>query len=204
MRQAISAFLGLAAIAGCTSVPITSIPKLANIDPATTDFSQVELAVRVSEDFRLHRDGATIDVVLSPDGEPPLTLNLNLQHSEAPLTPVLQRQRGSRFDILRFEIADEDAARASDYRDTVIATRERLKAEGVSGSASFSIGSTGCLAQGANPFQDLRMKFFIRTRPDEAFYPPIKELKIKSADLASEDDSGISFCDETDLPRLID
>lgn len=204
MRQALSATLCLAALSACTSVPITSMPKLASIDPATTDFSRVELAVRVSEDFRLHRDGATINVVLSPDGEPPLTLELNLQHSEAPLTSFLERQRGNRFNMLRFDIAPEDAQRASDYRDLVIATRERLEAEGVGGSASFAIGSTGCLAQGANPFQDLRMKFFMRTRPDEEFYPPIREVRIKSADLSEDGETTVSYCDEDDIPRLIE
>lgn len=204
MRQALSATLSLAALTACTSVPITSMPKLASIDPATTDFSRVELAVRVPVDFRLHRDGTTINVALSPDSEPPLTLELNLQHSEAPLTPFLERQRGDRFNMPRFDIADKDAQRASDYRDLVIATRERLKAEGAGGSASFTIGSTGCLAQGANPFQDLRMKFFIRTRPDQEFYPPIREVRIKSADLSEDGEASVSYCDDNDLPRLIE
>jgi hypothetical protein len=204
MRQVLGSLIGVAILSACTHVPITSIPKLANIDPETTDLSQVELAVRVPQDFRLHRDGASIEVVLTPEGESPETLKLTLEHSEAPLTPFLIRQQGQRFKILRFELDPADAKRATDYRARVIETKERLKAEGRGGSASFSLGSTGCLAQGANPFQDLRMKFFMRTKPDEEFYPPIKEIRISPEDLREEGDTGISFCDEEDMPRLID
>ena len=204
MRQVICTLLAIAASTACVNVPLTSIPKLASIDPATTDFSQVELAVRVPEDFRLHRDGATIDVVLTPEGETPQSLNLQLQHSTEPLTPFLKQQAGSKFEITRFEISEEDAAQAADYRTQVIATQERLKAVGRGGSASFSLGSTGCLTPGANPFQDLRMKFFMRTKPDEEFYPPIKELQIRSSDLRGDGEGGISFCDEEDLARLVE
>lgn len=204
MRQAICSFLGLAILPACTHVPLTSIPKLASIDPATTDFSKVELAVRVPEDFRLHRDGATIKAVLTPEGETPDELNLSLDHSSEPLTPFLERQQGSKFKILRFEIDPADAQRASEFRDRVIATKDRLQAEERGGSASFNVGSTGCLAQDANPFQDLRMKFFIRTTPDERFYPPINEIRISPEDLRKDGDTGISFCDEDDVPRLID
>ena len=204
MRQVISALLGMTVLAACTNVPITSIPKLASIDPATTDFSQVEVAVRVPEDFRLHRDGAKIDVVLTPEGEDPQSLNLELQYSEAPLTPFLMRQEGRGSKIMRFEIDPEDAQRASDYRDQVIATQARLKAVGRGGSASFSIGATGCLTPGANPFQDLKLKYFMRTKPDEEFYPPLKEIQIRASDLRGEAETGLSFCDADDMPRLVD
>lgn len=204
MRQVLGSLIGVAVLSACTHVPLSSIPKLAQIDPETTDLSQVELAVRVPQDFRLHRDGASINVALIPEGGTPETLALQLEHSTAPLTPFLERQQGSKFKILRFELDPEEAKRATDYRTHVIALKEQLRAEGRGGSASFSVGSTGCLSPGANPFQDLRMKFFMRTKPDEEFYPPIKEIRISPEDMRKEGDTGISFCDEEDLPRLID
>ena len=60
MRQVLGSLIGAAVLSACTHVPLSSIPKLAQIDPETTDLSQVELAVRVPQDFRLHRDGASI------------------------------------------------------------------------------------------------------------------------------------------------
>jgi hypothetical protein len=71
-------------LAGCASVPITSIPKLGRIDFKTTDLSQLRVAMVLPK--ILMPKGNSIEMVtkLSFEGESPQTNKLQLAQSSAP------------------------------------------------------------------------------------------------------------------------
>lgn len=204
MRQILWSYLPFVLLVGCTSIPLTSIPKLAALKPETMELGQLELAVRVQEDFRLYKDGTKLEIILTPEEENAEIIELYLVPSDEPLTPYLLRQAGKRFQMIRFALNPEDVPRITAYREKALAIRTRLEADDRGGEGGFSIASSGCLAKGANPFQDLRMKFFIRTRPDEEFYPPLKEFKISLRETGDKTSYKVGYCVDDDVGRLID
>ncbi|MEM8616361.1 MAG: hypothetical protein AAGF20_05440 [Pseudomonadota bacterium] len=55
----------LLSLSACTSIPITSMPKLASLDAETMDLSKVELAVRMQDDFDIVPESAVLSVALA-------------------------------------------------------------------------------------------------------------------------------------------
>ncbi len=53
-------------LAGCSSVPLTSIPRLARIDAKTTDLSMLRVAVQLPKVLRPRSGGVKLDVVTKP------------------------------------------------------------------------------------------------------------------------------------------
>jgi len=56
-------------VAGCGSVPLTSIPPLARIDARTTDLSMLRVAVQLPDALRPRSGGVKLDVVTKVAGE---------------------------------------------------------------------------------------------------------------------------------------
>jgi|GEM_PF-427669 len=199
MRQVIFAGMCVLGLAACTSIPLTSIPKLSALNPETMALEKVQLAVRVQEDFRLYRDGAEISMgAEGPLLETPRELELELVPSSEPLTPYLQKQERRGYRIAMFEVNPEDAEDIAKFREELLALKAR--SEGA-GENDFSIAARarGCLAQGANPFQDLRMKLYLRSDANKEFFTLFKEQRLEIGG----DGKGISNCKDEDEPNLL-
>ncbi|CAN0345422.1 unnamed protein product, partial [Chrysoparadoxa australica] len=74
-------------MSACSSVPITSYPKLASMNPETMDMREIEIAVRLQDDFGIIEDSVVIDVSLVHEetGEM-LQEQFILEQSPEPLT----------------------------------------------------------------------------------------------------------------------
>ena len=112
-------------VVGCTSVPITSYPKLAAMDPETMALENLELAVRMQDDFGVIKDSAVISVSLVHEetGET-LQRDFILDENPEALTPVLERNLKSGYVIRRFKMSEETAQDATEYRALVVAERD--------------------------------------------------------------------------------
>ena len=175
-RLTLLAFLtGL--IASCTSVPITSYPKLATLDPMTMDLADLELAVRMQDDFGIIKDSAVLSVgLVHEETGDAIQRQFVLQENPQPLTDTLKGKQKAGYVIRRFKMDPETAAEAMDYRTEVIARRDAEPGDQHEGTFSASVGF--CMEPGGNPFLDPRMTLFLRTAPDKNFFTMVKETKV--------------------------
>ncbi|MEL8056666.1 MAG: hypothetical protein AAGK66_10955 [Pseudomonadota bacterium] len=164
-------------VVGCTSVPITSYPKLAAMDPETMALENLELAVRMQDDFGVIKDSAVISVSLVHEetGET-LQRDFILDENPEALTPVLERNLKSGYVIRRFKMSEETAQDATEYRALVVAERDAETGDQHEGTFSARVGF--CIEPGGNPFLDPRMTLFLKTAPEQSFFTMIKETKM--------------------------
>ena len=202
MRQVIFGMLFGVVLGGCASIPLTSMPKLAGLKPETMALEKVQLAVRVQEDFQLYRDGAKLSVGASGETlEVPMTLALELVPSTGELTPYLQGQARRGYRIAMFEVDPEDADDIRAFREAILALKTRSAGQGKH-ALTISATANGCVAGGANPFQDLRMKLYLRTDEADEFFTLFKEQKLRMG-LRADGTGGLTVCTEEDEPNLL-
>lgn len=176
-RLLASGLLGLAA--ACSSVPLTSLPKLAAISPFSLDPAAMEVAVRVSEDFRLPEDGVTLDFQVTREGSSELIEEVFvLDQVPGPLTAGLDKKARKGARIYRYRIAPADHARMTAFRETLV----KLKAEPGRKKLDMKANAKPCLVAGANPFQKAKVSVFLRTAPDEDFFTLLDGAVVPLAD----------------------
>jgi hypothetical protein len=164
-------------LVSCTSVPIMSYPKLATLDPETMELADIELAVRMQDDFGIIEDSAIISVgLVHKETGDAIQKQFILEENPEPLTETLQRKQKADYVIRRFKMAPETAAEATEYRAEVIKRREAEPGKQHEGTFSASVGF--CMQPEGNPFLDPRMTLFLRTAPDKNFFTMIKETKV--------------------------
>jgi hypothetical protein len=175
--KAAATSLVLLSIAACTSVPITSYPKLASLDPETMDLADIELAVRMQDDFGIIEDSAVLSVSLQhKDTGEKIQERFILEMNDVPLTRVLNQKNKQGYVIKRFRMSPETAAAATAYRKQVVKLRNAEPGKQHEGTFGANVGF--CMQPGGNPFLDPRMTLFIKTEPDEDFFTMIKETKV--------------------------
>lgn len=164
------------AMSACTSVPITSMPKLASLDAETMDLREVELAVRMQDDFDIIENSAVLSVSLKhKDTGDQIAEKFILTRNEAPLTPTLSGKLKEGYVIYRYEMNAETSELAMAHREKVIARRN---ADPGKHEGTFSARVAFCLTEDGNPFIDPRMTLFLRVDDDEDFFTMIKETKM--------------------------
>ncbi len=192
MKAAATALVFLS-IAACTSVPITSYPKLASLDPETIDLADIELAVRMQDDFGIIKDSAVLSLSLQhKDTGEKIQERFILETNDAPLTRVLSQKNKQGYVIKRFRMSPETAAAATAYRMQVVTLRNAEPGKQHEGTFSANVGF--CMQPGGNPFLDPRMTLFIKTDPDKDFFTMIRETEV---DLPRDQMEQAKLCETT-------
>tara|TARA_B100000678_G_C18175889_1_gene489145 strand:- start:546 stop:1187 length:642 start_codon:yes stop_codon:yes gene_type:complete len=176
------AVLGLSA---CTSVPLTSLPRLQGLNPTQMDFSEVRVALRVQEGFRLEKDTVTLSMDLTNETQwLDLSEQFPLDIRQRDDDPFLNRQAKPGFTIYEFQIRPEDATRARKLQ-AVVADLKRRSESGETPkekhSFSLSVNFKPCLEKGANPFRNARVTVYLRPDPADAYFKLVKERKFDMA-----------------------
>ena len=175
MNRLQASILALSLLAGCASVPVASLPKLASISPQNADPAKFEVGVRVPSDFAL------------PEGA--VYLTFEFRHAEAgivrrgtyPLEAIpsdgagaLTKFRKRGFDIFSFRLAPGDAEIVRQMRNDI------AEMGGGPNSRAITISATArpCLKQDASPFQPLLVTLFLRRDPAEDYFVLVKETPV--------------------------
>lgn len=151
MRTVLSS-LGLAlflSLAGCASVPITSIAPLMRLDMATTDAAALRVALQLPDGLRSRPGGMVLDLVLKVAGAPDREEHFLLVDTEGPadLAGLGPMQR-SGFTIAAFRVAAGDVPRFRAIQAALIEARGKR----LSGSLGFGIAAREfCLTGAAAP-----------------------------------------------------
>ena len=174
--------LGIALIllSACGHTPISSMVKLRNFDPATTDVNQLSVAVDLPHAYRVREDGVTMTLELKKkDGSETkketfiLTTSLN---SEDKLLLAKISEPGRQ--IIAYRIRPSDIKRFNALRKFTIENRPSKLWEG-----SFSVGANACRINNDEP-QTLPVTLYLKTSETKSFIP-----FIVNADLMQQADS---------------
>ncbi len=177
---------GLGVLAACTTIPLTSIPKLSALNPRTFDFSKAKVAVRIQEGFKVEDGDVRLTVDLF-DGakQTHTTETFEMLVEDMPQSDFLKKESRHGMDIYGFSFKESDMARVLAFRDAFSAIAEQEGSTNERGQNSFSlnVNSQGCLEKGENPFQKMKVKIYLKPALDEDYFTFVKEQKIDLAEL---------------------
>jgi len=162
-------------LTACLSVPVTSMPRLAGLDPVTMDAVGVEVAVRAPDDYDLPEDGAILVLsVWREDGDEGREERFELVPVSGAPSEFLQDRNKQGFTIHRLHVDRADAPRMADFRAYMLSLKELPGQKGL----SMNVTTRPCLKAGANPFKDPRVEIYLRPTQDEDYFTLIKERKV--------------------------
>jgi hypothetical protein len=173
-RAALAA-TALALLAGCASMPVTSMVRLARTDFSTVDPGALRVAVKLPQGIFPRRDRVRLVLTATIDGV--------AQKQEFVLADLadpgeLARLRGdvpAGFTIHGFRLAPPDLPRLSTFRADLLA---RKKA-GAHGSMSLAVAADACRA-GALP-DAVPLTTYLRTEQGGDFFPLVRDVDLRKA-----------------------
>lgn len=159
--------IALVLLSACGHTPISSMVKLRNFDPATTDVNQLSVAVDLPHEYRVREDGVTMTLELKKkDGSESkketfiLTTSLSSQ-DKLMLAKISEAGR----QIIAYRIRPTDIKRFNALRKFTIENRPSKLWEG-----SFSIGANACRLNIDQP-QTLPVTLYLKSSETKAFVP---------------------------------
>jgi hypothetical protein len=157
----------LVLLSACGHTPISSMVKLRNFDPATTDVKQLSVAVDLPHEYRVQEDGVTMTLELrKKDGTETKRENFILTtslSSEDKLMLAKISEPGRQ--IIAYRIRPSDIKRFNALRKFTIENRPSKLWEG-----SFSIGANACRINVDQP-QTLPVTLYLKSSETKAFVP---------------------------------
>lgn len=131
--------LFLLALAGCASIPLTSLPKLMRLDVETIDPEALELAVILPDNVGVKPETARLSIALEDDdtGE---TIRIRQVVDMPVRTPdrVLQRATKAGQHVHRFKLSESAAQALRTFR--VDALRMKAERDDVTATFGASVG----------------------------------------------------------------
>ncbi len=178
-RPFLAAALALC-LASCGAVPLTSLPSLARIDPRTTDFSVMMVALAAPRSIEAVPGSVRVEFKSRVDEEPEKTDTFSLAPTTAPvdLTDMVGTLRESE-SLSIYALPPEEASRLTAARDRLISER----AAGHKVTASIGVTARSFCLSGGVPTGNLLVTTYLRTSETQRFVPLLRDF-----DLASQPD----------------
>lgn len=181
-------------ISACGHTPVSSMVKLRNFDPATTDVKQLSVAVVLPHEYRIQQGGVIMTLELrKKDGSEKkmetfsLTTSLS---SEDKLMLAKINEPGRQ--VIAYRIRPYDIKRFNEIRKFTLEKRPTKLWEG-----SFNIGASACRL-GRNLPKTLPVSIYLKSSETKSFVP-----FIVNADLMKESDGNklhetVPLCNSAD------
>lgn len=167
--------LALTLLAGCTSMPLTSMVKLARTDFATVDPAALRVALKLPDGVRPRPRGVRLRLTGTIDGATE-TQEFALADLADPGELVSLRGEVSKGTaIYAFRLEPADVPRLSAWRSDMLAR----KARGGHGSLTLGVAADGCRT-GAMPGIVL-LTTYLRTDPGGDFFPLARDVDLRKA-----------------------
>lgn len=155
-------------LTACTSIPLTSLPRLMGLDMDTIDPAAIEVAVRLQNGLALPPEGVTLFYELNntETGEE-IGGDFPMVPLDEPLTPFLKRKATRDRTVLRFRLDEEQAARMREVRETALGWKDTCDGNC---SISFAVNTKPCVEEGTNPFRELKFSVYLKTDQERDFF----------------------------------
>lgn len=194
IHKIVGFILGMAVLAACSTIPITSLPKLAGLNPQSFDFSEAKIAVRIQDGYRVEDGDVTLMVhLLNGATQEQTSETFNLVVEPMPDSEFLIKEKRSGTTIYGLSFDDGDKARVLSFRDkfSAITAQNSDGPHSSQNSFSLNVNTKGCLEKGANPFTKMRYKVYLKPSQKDDYFTFTKEQKI---DLASTEQGQMPRC----------
>uniref|UniRef100_Q07HC1 Uncharacterized protein n=1 Tax=Rhodopseudomonas palustris (strain BisA53) TaxID=316055 RepID=Q07HC1_RHOP5 len=169
------AALALALMPGCTSMPVTSMAKLARTDFTTIDPSALRVAVKAPQSVKPRRGGVKLKLAVTLEGakqQHEFVLG-DLADPAELLSLRAEVSRGTAIHAFRLEPAD--VARVIAMRDEMLAAKQR----GAKGSLTIGVSADGCRV---GPLSDkVLLTTYLRTESDGEFFALARDVDLRNA-----------------------
>lgn len=168
----------LVALAACSSVPVTTMWQLRDLDPMALEPTEVRAAMRVP--VRIGTAGINslkLDLTMkTADGANEVSESIELERLDTVLSGHLRGQRKEGYEIAVFALSDSDTARIRAFQQTAKAWKARYKDD-----LDFDIGLSYsfCRTGQANPGAPLPFTSYIKISGEKDFLTLTKELDMR-------------------------
>jgi len=161
------------ALAGCSAVPLTSIPPLARIDAKTTDLSMLRVAVQLPDALRPRAGGVKLDVVTRVVGEAEARTSFAMLEMNARERPGLPASpQGS--SMYAYRLSSEDAARFEALRTSMIEQGQN----GKRGSMGLGVAAKEFCRANAAPQASLLVTIYLMTSETKSLVPVVRDFDL--------------------------
>lgn len=166
-----AATLVLGALTACSSVPVTSMLKLARTDLSATDPAALRIAVRLPHGLRPRRVTLRITMAVGSDKREQAFVLVDLDDPAELLSLAGEVTNGTM--IYAFRIAPADVPKLLAVRDEMAA----YKAKGERGSLTIGVGAEACRV-GALPAKTL-ITTYLKTERTGDFFPLTRDIDLR-------------------------
>jgi len=174
----LAAVLVVLFLAGCGTIPVSSIYKLRNFDIKTTNLAKFFAAVRIPQSLAIREQGVKIDLGFkSEKAEIQFTEHIIMQQIDSLPSPALKGAQKSGYKIYIFKLNDRDAQKMRVVRSRI----NRLRKEHDDGVGSLSIDVETC-RRGALPGGPLFLSTYLKSAELDDFVVLVNNADIKKLD----------------------
>jgi hypothetical protein len=164
-------------LAGCTSMPLTSMYKLSRMDPMEADPAQIKVAVRADEAIGIGKGDAQIEFKFDAEDN---SLNIDeIYLIEVVRDPVVygalyaDKKPGESITVLA--LTPSDAERMKQLQLEMAQFRNR----DVKGSGSLRVNLNGLCLHSKMPPGEVQLDLFLQTSEQEGFFVMAKNLDMR-------------------------
>ena len=165
--------LMLTALAGCTTMPVTSMVKLARTDFTTIDPAALRIAVKLPLGLRPRREGVRLRVAATVADVKQEQSFVLADLDDAGELLSLAGELSAKSSIYAFRLDPADVPRLVAMREDMLAR----KASGAKGSLTLSVGADACRT-GPLPATTL-LTTYLRTEPAGDFFPLARDVDLR-------------------------
>ncbi|RAI44917.1 hypothetical protein [Rhodoplanes roseus] len=175
LRGSLSVVLVAAAVlAGCTSMPVTSMVKLARTDFTTVDPSVLRVAVRLPTGVRPLPRSVTLRLSVKTGSAQPVTKEFVLADlADAGELIGLRGEVAEGTAVYGYRLEPADAAEVVALRTEMMARKSR----GERGSLTLEVGAKACRADGAP--DRVRLTTYLKTEAGGDFFPLVRNVDLR-------------------------
>lgn len=168
-------------LAGCSHVPLASLPQLASLDLMTADISVLRAAVRAPDAIVPTPGGAVLQLSYWRPGEEAHKTVVEVPLEEEPGAQALaalkaEERPGMRITV--FRLGDESRRKLEAARAAAMAMKSDEMAKGRRTQGSLAVSAKGC-ATGPLPEGPLRISTYLRLKPGGDFVPLLQDVDLR-------------------------
>lgn len=164
-----------AMLAGCTSMPLTSMVKLARTDFTTVDPAALRVAVKVPQGIRPRPHGVRLVLTTVVEGQKDVREFVLDDVADLAELASLRGEVSKGTAVHAFRLAAADVTRLVAARASVLERKQR----GASGSITLGVAADGCRT---GPLPDrIPLTTYLRTESDGAFFPLARDIDLRAA-----------------------
>jgi len=184
-QVSIAMIAGSLLLAGCMSMPLTTMYKLSNLDPMAADPAQIKIAIRADDRIGIPEGGVNIKAKFDADDG-----NLNFDETfvvEIIRNPIMSidlvkdTRPGETVTVL--QLTEHDAQR---FRVLQLSLAPYVEGER-KGTGSFGIDISGVCLHNPMPAEDILLDIFLQTSNDDGYYVFLRDLDL--GDLSDDEDA---------------